>query len=431
MMTRAVNDSVSVEHLLSHARWVEGFARALVRDDAEDVAQDAWIAAIQKPPAAAASPRPWLATVMRNVARMRFRSSARREARESEIIADAPPTPAELTARMELQRRLASAVLALDEAQRSIVVLVFYEGMTPADAARRLDIPATTLRSRLRVALETMRKHLDAEEGGDRSRWKLALAPLVMMPHTHMPVIAIALALIAVMTTAGVIYAVLPHDKPVLSTPTKPVAITTPATTPAPQLALIGDAAAKPELPGSSGSMITPAFLRAEKTLLEKIDECYELGKPRNVRGVVKMTVEITTQPELATDISLDDKQTTIRDPETLECLRENAKAMESHIAELREAGEAIEGPIRVNVTRSMPPSEGNETSTWEHDDASPPCPTGTHLVSKDNQQWCELPDGTKHGPEWTWDAKGRLIIKSSYDHGQHGNEVQMRDPDD
>src|SRR5687768_6003013 len=107
----------SVDQLLAHAHWVNGFARALVREDADDVAQDSWLAAIQKPPAPAASPRPWFATVMRNAARMRFRSASRREAREQVIESAAVPTPAELAQRMELQHRLAAAVLALDEAQ--------------------------------------------------------------------------------------------------------------------------------------------------------------------------------------------------------------------------------------------------------------------------------------------------------------------------
>src|SRR5215470_2042101 len=161
MMNRPMT-TADVDRLLGQARWVEGFARALVREDSDDVAQDAWLAAIQRPPAPAASPRPWFATVMRNLARMRFRSASRRRAREgaSPTGGDAP-TPAELAHRMELQRRLASVVLALEEPQRSTIVLVFYEGLSPADVARQQGVPATTVRSRMRAALVTLRARLD------------------------------------------------------------------------------------------------------------------------------------------------------------------------------------------------------------------------------------------------------------------------------
>lgn len=142
---------VSMLERYDQARWVEAFARALVREDSDDVAQDAWLAAIQHPPAPAASPRPWFAAVIRNLRRMRFRSASRRRAREdASATNDKVPTPAELTHRMEMQRRLASAVLALEEPQRSTIVLVFYEGLSPADVARHQGVPATTVRSPMR-----------------------------------------------------------------------------------------------------------------------------------------------------------------------------------------------------------------------------------------------------------------------------------------
>src|SRR5262245_55974070 len=202
MMTKQPMVTTDVDRLLGQARWVEGFARALVREDSDDVAQDAWLAAIQHPPAPAASPRPWFATVMRNLKRMRFRSASRRRAREDASATDEKvPTPAELTHRMELQRRLASAVLALEEPQRSTIVLVFYDGLSPADVARQQAVPATTVRSRIRAALVTLRERLDAEEGGERGRWHLALAPIAApkLVSTTAPVWPLAIAVLAVL----------------------------------------------------------------------------------------------------------------------------------------------------------------------------------------------------------------------------------------
>lgn len=51
-------------------------------DEAGDLAQDAMTVALQKPPNVSVPIQPWLAGVVRNLARMRFRSSRRRQSRE-------------------------------------------------------------------------------------------------------------------------------------------------------------------------------------------------------------------------------------------------------------------------------------------------------------------------------------------------------------
>jgi RNA polymerase sigma factor (sigma-70 family) len=171
MMTKPMPPA---DTLLAHARWTRAFARALVAEDSEDVAQDAWIAAIQHGEVA----RPWFATVMRNVVRMRWRSATRRQLREQALEEVAVLSPEQLAQQMELQKKLATAVLALEEPQRSTIVLVFYEGLTPPEVARHLDIPATTVRSRLRAALVRLRRELERDD----DQWALALMPLVGIP---------------------------------------------------------------------------------------------------------------------------------------------------------------------------------------------------------------------------------------------------------
>src|SRR5262245_55624201 len=321
MMTKQPMVTTDVDRLLGQARWVEGFARALVPEDSDDVAQDAWLAAIQHPPAPAASPRPWFATVMRNLNRMRFRSASRRRAREdASRTDDQVPTPAELAHRMELQRRLASAVLALEEPQRSTIVLVFYEGVSPADVARQQGVPATTVRSRVRAALVTLRARLDAEEGGDRARWHLALAPIAtkfVVPATA-PLWPLAFAAIAAVATTGIVIAVPRSDASTrsIASPTATVPSTSAPASPS-RAASIPAIATTADDEVAHNPSITPAFLRAEKTLMKHVDECYAIAHRvgRDLQGIVQMTISLEpTQQGVDASVAIDPKHTTIVD---------------------------------------------------------------------------------------------------------------------
>ena len=69
--------AISEGDILQHAEWVRRLALALVKnpDDADELAQETWEAALSRPPREAGPLRPWLAGVVRNLARMRARSS--------------------------------------------------------------------------------------------------------------------------------------------------------------------------------------------------------------------------------------------------------------------------------------------------------------------------------------------------------------------
>ena len=70
----------SAERLLAHAGWMRALALGLVRDphEADDVVQDAALAALLHAPPAEAALRPWLASVVRNFAWRRRRAATRR-----------------------------------------------------------------------------------------------------------------------------------------------------------------------------------------------------------------------------------------------------------------------------------------------------------------------------------------------------------------
>jgi RNA polymerase sigma-70 factor (ECF subfamily) len=184
MSPHAETRTTHVEDLLVHADWLRHLASRLVHEgDADDVVQETWMAAMRTPPRAdAATARPWLAEVMRNFARRRWR--AREIDRRLVATLALPegrasmPATDEVLARARLQRQLADLVLHLEEPYRTAVLLRYHEGKTAADIATSLGIPAGTVRWRLSEGLERLRQALDREHG-DRQRWRALLTPLL------------------------------------------------------------------------------------------------------------------------------------------------------------------------------------------------------------------------------------------------------------
>jgi RNA polymerase sigma-70 factor (ECF subfamily) len=177
------DDTVTLDDLAAHVGFVRRLARALVSEaaDADDAAQEALIAAWRRPPEKRPGLRSWFGAVVLNRLRMDARGLRRREAREAAAssIAAAVPTPEEVVARMEIGRALAGLVMKLAEPYRRVIFLRFYEDRTPAEIAALLDVPAGTVRWRLKTALDELRAALDARSDGQRSRWLRALAPLL------------------------------------------------------------------------------------------------------------------------------------------------------------------------------------------------------------------------------------------------------------
>ena len=59
-----------IDALLAEDRWIRRMARSLVADShlADDLAQEAWLAALKRPDAARAV-RPWIGGILRNLRR--------------------------------------------------------------------------------------------------------------------------------------------------------------------------------------------------------------------------------------------------------------------------------------------------------------------------------------------------------------------------
>ena len=72
------------DELLAHADWVRGLARRLVLDAAraDDLVQETWVVALERPPSHADNLRAWLGSVVTSLAKSGWRSDARRGRRD-------------------------------------------------------------------------------------------------------------------------------------------------------------------------------------------------------------------------------------------------------------------------------------------------------------------------------------------------------------
>lgn len=168
------------EVLLNDLGWLRGLARSLVRDEerAEDLVQETLVVALETPPRNPGAWRAWLRQVARNLVYRTHRTEVRRERREHAVAReDSVESSIEASLeRAELHRSLVDAVLSLGEPYRSTVVLRYFDGLEPSQIAERIEVPAGTVRVRLKRAHDQLREKLDSAHGDDRRAW---LVPLV------------------------------------------------------------------------------------------------------------------------------------------------------------------------------------------------------------------------------------------------------------
>lgn len=145
-----------------------GFALRLLRDHhlAEECVQDAFVALWRRADRfdpSRAKLTTWLLTVVRNRAVEVLRASAARPADlRAEVEHDETEAgPAELVADAERAGRVAEALAALPEPQLAAVRLAYFEGLSHAEIADRLDVPVGTVKSRIRLGLERLRPLVD------------------------------------------------------------------------------------------------------------------------------------------------------------------------------------------------------------------------------------------------------------------------------
>jgi len=143
------------------------------RSLAEDVVQETFLnlwRGVGSYQAGRGSLRNWLLTAVRNRMIDSFRSRAAKQSSDvsdeglSEMLAGISDTHAQVEAREE-RTQVHEALLGLPEEQRVVVELAFFRGLSHTEIAELLKLPAGTVKGRMRLALEKLRRELPAPVG--------------------------------------------------------------------------------------------------------------------------------------------------------------------------------------------------------------------------------------------------------------------------
>ena len=136
--------------------------------DADEVVQEvflqAWRDAGRYDPTRG-TPEAWLVTLARTRAIDALRA-ARRAGKHVEVsstheIADPAPASA---ARLPERHGVSGALGALSPAQRELLEMAYYEGLTQTEIAARTGVPLGTVKTRMRTGLDRLRAALRGEE---------------------------------------------------------------------------------------------------------------------------------------------------------------------------------------------------------------------------------------------------------------------------
>ncbi|MCW2670192.1 MAG: polymerase, sigma-24 subunit, subfamily [Frankiales bacterium] len=151
-----------------HGTALLGYALRLTRDRgaAEDLVQETVLRAWRHTDQLLADGRPlrpWLFTVMGNLASDRRRASRSRPAEVGGELLEELPAEDELDRAIQ-SWQVADALAGLSPEHRAVLLETYYRGSSVAEAARVLGIPAGTVKSRSYYALRAL--HLALEERG-------------------------------------------------------------------------------------------------------------------------------------------------------------------------------------------------------------------------------------------------------------------------
>jgi len=173
---------LDLEELLTQRPRLAALARRLLADEhgAEDVVQEAWVAALERPPRDERAIGAWMRSVVRTLALRRRRGERRSRAREERVARpEVSFEGATVADRLRTQREVVDAVLGLDEPLRGTVHARYFEDLPPREIARRQGVSIDTVNDRLKRARRKLRADLGRRlADGGRVAWSLALLPL-------------------------------------------------------------------------------------------------------------------------------------------------------------------------------------------------------------------------------------------------------------
>jgi len=159
------------------ARWEDKIRGASYRllgseDEARDAAQEAFLKAYKGLPAfkGEAQFSSWLYRIAVNLCRDRLRRRKGKTLVSLEALEDAGPVIAtrepgahELVQQLDLRRAVRRALAELSEEQREVVILKEYQGLTFLEIAQTLDLPVSTVKTRLYRGMGQLRLRLESD----------------------------------------------------------------------------------------------------------------------------------------------------------------------------------------------------------------------------------------------------------------------------
>lgn len=162
------------------SRWEDRIRGAAFRflgseEEARDVSQEAFLKAYRAIGSFKREARfsSWLYQIATNLCRDRLRRRRTRATVSLEeleeagrTMVEAGPGADERLQQEELARSVRRAVSSLSDEQREVVVLKEYQGLTFLEIAQALDVPVSTVKTRLYRGLGQLRLHLAREGAG-------------------------------------------------------------------------------------------------------------------------------------------------------------------------------------------------------------------------------------------------------------------------
>ena len=152
-----------------YAKLVYGLALAILGspEEAQDLTQEVFMIVCE--PTAYDSGRGTVSAFLTTMTRSRAIDRLRRRGRSVRLLktwheatppAPAPTTPFDRVSMAHCAERVRSALAELPEAERRVVELAYFKGLSQAEIADDLDTPLGTVKSRSRRALMTLKRAL-------------------------------------------------------------------------------------------------------------------------------------------------------------------------------------------------------------------------------------------------------------------------------
>lgn len=164
--------------------WARDVAYDVVRNHAEadDLTQDLWLEVLSKRPQDVRSPRAWIRGAIKNLNLASRRKNSTRNKYESAAAAMSPQTtlPADVEDARDLVRWALSRVRS---PFRETLESKYIENLDNAEIARRFEISAETVRTRISRGLSQLRDELRKKGLGEGTPWTVLLLPLLLNPN--------------------------------------------------------------------------------------------------------------------------------------------------------------------------------------------------------------------------------------------------------